>query len=122
MSQAGGADFQNVGFNYGTGWHPSLGNGLLYELLDDGAVVFSGSASLSPSSPNYIGFSGGGFDTIRVRDNLFGNSSSLTDGAQQALVLDNIELQTVPEPSSIALLGICAFSIASRRRRRRSGQ
>lgn len=119
----GGGAFTDVGFNYGSGF-TSSDLTILYELLNDGATVLSGSAFLSGSSVNYLGFSGGGFDTILLRDSFGGGS--VRDGTYQALAIDNIETQgtieggsaAVPEPSSIALFlaGLAGFAAMRRRR------
>ena len=97
---------------------------ILYELLDNGSVVLSGTQSLSGSTDNYLGFSGGGFDTIRIRDNL-GGGTSVTDGSVQALAIDNIETQgsslaAVPELPSIAIwpvLGLIGIGLHGWKRR-----
>jgi hypothetical protein len=116
ISLLGGIDFQRVGFNYGSGgfYQTGLTSQILYELLHDGAVVLTGSADLTPNV-NYLGFSGGKFDTIRVRDTLMVPGGAVTDGAYQALVIDNIEMRhnVVPEPSAFALFGIGAMSVAA---------
>ena len=124
ISLTGGGAFTDVGFNYGSGF-TSSDLTILYELLNDGATVLSGSAFLSGSSVNYLGFSGGGFDTILVRDSFGGGS--VRDGSYQALAIDNIETQgsearggsaAVPEPSSIALFlaGLAGFAAMRRRK------
>jgi hypothetical protein len=123
ISLAGGGDFDSVGFNYGTGWN-GFSVTLLFELLDNGGVVMSGSAALSTSSANYLGFSGGGFDAIRLRDSISGGGM-VTDGAIQALSIDGIEtldVSAVPEPSSIVLIGIGSIvtGLGAIRRRRQA--
>ena len=67
----------------------------------------------------YLGFSGGGFDTIRVRD-----ATAISPGGDPmtALTLDSIELNgiaSVPEPGTLALLGIAGLAGAATRRRGR---
>ena len=114
LSLAGGADFDSVGFNYGS---PLSSSQIQYELLNDGSVILSGSAALI-DGVNYLGFSGGGFDTIRVRSGL---SGTVTDGSRQLLSLDNIETASaVPEPSSLALLGMGAAGLITVRLRRKA--
>lgn len=97
-----GTDFSDVGFNLGSGGNVSLA---VYELYDNGVLVLAGTSSISTS---YLGFSGGGFDTILVRDNLTGTNSNVANGESQALAIDSIETQggTVPEPATLGLLGL----------------
>jgi hypothetical protein len=56
-------------------------------------VVLSGTASIIDCDVaiNYIGFSGGGFDTIRMRNGFINLGGTVTDGTIQALAIDNIE-------------------------------
>lgn len=118
ISLSGGGDFQSVGFNYNTGGGATL---ILFDLLENGSVVLSGTASLSRFATNYLGFSGGGFDLIRIRDNLTGGTS-VTDGSYQALAIDNIEtfdVSAVPEPASLTLFGLGAVGLIGFARRRR---
>lgn len=97
ISLASGMDFDDVGFLIGSGHNPvSLAH---YELWNDGALVMSGSVS-HQTSFHYLGFEGGGFDTIRLWDSTGVN----------ALTLDAIETRTksatVPEPTVFSLLGL----------------
>jgi hypothetical protein len=111
ITSAGGSDFDSVGFNYGSGAQGD--SGILVELLNDGNVVLSTSAFLNDSGPNYIGFSGGGFDTIRARDLTNLGNEMVTDGSFQALVIDSIETQdveaAVPEPATLTIWGLGAL-------------
>ena len=115
----GGGNFDSIGFNYGTGFGQD--RLILVELLDDGNVVLTVTEFLDWNGPNYVGFSGGGFDTIRMRD-LVG-SGSVTDGAFQALAIDNIETQdtqaAVPEPATLTIWGLGALGCAVAARRRK---
>lgn len=117
ISLVGGGDLQSVGFHYNSGGNATL---ILFDLLDDGFVVHSGAASLNRTVANYLGFSGGGFDLIRIRDN-HGGGGAVTDGTFQALAIDNIETldaSAVPEPGSMALFGLGSLGIVAARRRR----
>ena len=118
ISLAGGVDFDSVGFNVGTGFFGGVTE-YLYDLLDNGVSVLSGSVS---GSSLYLGFSGGGFDTIRVRDSLSGGGN-VDDGTFQAMTFDSIETfsssTAVPEPGSLTLLGLGAVGLVAGAIRRR---
>ena len=126
ITRSGGSDFENVGMLIGAGWQQA--QRVLYELLNNGTSVLSGSfvpTFVQGTMPmDYLGFSGGGFDTIRLADIGSGISlsSTITDGHYQALSLDSIELSgrsnTVPEPGSLALLGLGMTGLAFVRRRK----
>jgi len=86
------------------------GNGsfsfLAYELLDNSTSVASGVLSGHTTPFQWLSITGGGFDTIRLRD---GGASSISflDGNANALAFDKINAtvgqtsQPVPEPFTI---------------------
>ena len=115
ITMSSGADFANVGFLVGSGFF-SGGNGA-YQLLENGSPVASGAFS-NNAFFSYLGFAGGGFDTILLRDGL--TTVGFGDGTLNALALDSIEVSAVPEPASTALLalGLAAVGVAVRRRPR----
>jgi hypothetical protein len=116
-----GGDFSSVEMQVGTGF----GSGadlVLYELLEGGNVVLTGSI---PGQGNdvahFLGFSGGGFDTILIRDESGQPGATVTGGGLNALAVDAIEVAAVPEPSAFVLVATAApfgLGYAWRRRRR----
>lgn len=100
IAMADGSDFNDIGFYSSSGGFPSL---ILFDLLLDGSSVFTGSTSVTNDSFYYIGFSGGGFDTVLVRDNWGGGS--FYSGTENGLTLDAIETSAVPIPTAVWLFG-----------------
>jgi hypothetical protein len=117
ITREDGSAFERIGFMRGSG-NPNISGGglLLYELYDNGGFVLGGSVSHTQLG-QYLGFSGGGFDEIRVRDGEVGNVQSFYDHTLNALALDAIELSNVPEPSSLLLLVIGLIGLGCCRRR-----
>jgi len=115
LSLSSGLDFGDVGFLIGSG--NSTHSRAYFELWDDGALVLAGSVN-HMTGFHYLGFEGGGFDTILLRDGVAG--LSMTDGTHNALAIDSIEVrasQQVPEPASMALaaLGLAGLGITRRK-------
>jgi hypothetical protein len=117
ITMADGSDFSNVGFYVSDGgWATKI----YFDLLSNGVSVLSGSVTPPPQWSyfifGYLGFSGGGFDTIRVRDNPPTwpdeyRGTNVYDG-YTTLMLDAIEVggtgapASVPEPGAALTLGL----------------
>jgi PEP-CTERM motif len=111
ISRQDNRDFVNIGMLIGSGFGSKPSTPpvtYVYQLLQDGISVFSGTLFRN-TSPNYLGFSDGGFDEVRLAA-YFGNNPNQTLSGFQALAIDSIELsqpQSVPEPGTI--MGLLAF-------------
>ena len=119
ITMADGSDFTNIGFYAGTG---AAGvSSIIFDLLLDGASVYSGSTpftGVNNNIPMYIGFSGGGFDSVLVRDNCSG--STMYDGGCNALTLDAIETSSaVPIPTAFWLFGSGLLGLTGIARRKK---
>jgi hypothetical protein len=116
-----GADFQAISFLVGTtGSSPPYP--FNYEVLKDGVVVLTGSAPVnSPSAMSLFGFTGGGFDELRLQVRL-ANSPIFRPGSIESGSYDSFAAITaVPEPSTWAmmLLGFAGVSFMAYRRSRK---
>lgn len=115
ITRTDGSPFSSVGFRIGSG-SGGLGSGdpvlaYYYQLLLDGKVVQSGVVDPGPGSYarklQFLGFSGGGFDTIRVSDNKATENPTGFDGRYSLFALDSIELTgAIPEPATWLLMGL----------------
>jgi hypothetical protein len=113
ITKVDGSGFYDVGFLYGTGY---LGGATTYyELYSLGVLVLSGSLQTPPfPEPSYLGFGGGGFDEIRMRDD-----STLNAFAVDSIELNNGTAPPIPEPGSMLLLGTGLVGLGRAWRKRR---
>lgn len=119
ITLASNANFGDVSLFVGSG---NSGHFYLaYDLLDNGNSVASGVLSGHSTPFHWLSITGGGFDTIRLRD---GASSTLSvgDGSHNALAFDQVNAGTstnsVPDGgASLLLLGFGLAGLAALRRR-----
>ncbi len=111
---ASGADFVDVGLfvGSGNGGH----NYLAYQLLNNGIQIAAGVLSGHQTPFHWLAITGGGFDTINLRD---GNNGSIAigDGSHNALAFDKIAA-TVPAPLTLSLFAIGLLGLARVRKAR----
>jgi hypothetical protein len=117
IRREGGLEFSSIGFLHGSG--NAEHQFLAYALLNDGVIVLSGTVAHSVTA-QYLGFAGGGFDEIWLRDRVT-NDPTIDDNTHNALAIDSIELADVvtpvTEPASILLLGVGLCTSLRQRRR-----
>jgi len=109
------SDFMNIGFQVYSGGSATTG---AYRLYNDGVFVTGGTFTIGSAYALYVGFGGGGFDEIHVRDFYStypssANHVNLYNGTPNALGVDSIELSgaSVPEPQTLFLGILVLFLI-----------
>ena len=136
ITKSDGSDFVDIGFLIGSAYGRAVSGGsntatsayVYYELWNDGAMVFSDTLIGQSVDAHWLGFSGGGFDEIKLRDGAdFVNKLDMaSSGFANGLFIDSIKTAgdstgdpgRVPEPGSLALAGL-AFGVSMGVRRRR---
>lgn len=131
IAKSDGSDFVDVGFLVGSIYGTAASNGnnnrssvsIYYQLLDNGALVTSGTLDNQAVDAHWLGFAGGGFDEIRLRDNDISVNALYTQGRSNGLVVDSIKTRgdavtAVPEPGGLALASLALGVMAGVLRRR----
>lgn len=117
ITLANGGDFDSVGFLVGTG---SAGSTVVYELRENGVAVLTGTLPGIPGDFGgalYLGFSGGGFNEILLRDDSQADQLAVTAGGFNTLALDAIEITggaagtEMPEPAGVATFGLIGAAL-----------
>jgi hypothetical protein len=118
ISLANDANFNAISLIAGSGWYNNSSTFLNYALYENIDQVLQGSISILSLLNDKITFLGGDFN--RVYLSATQGSSTYDSGAYQALLVDNIKVITeqssVPEPATIALMGLGFAGMATRRR------
>lgn len=106
ISLQNGQNFDSASLFVGSGFGGGGSLFLTYELLENSTSVAAGVLSDHTRPFQWLSITGGGFDTIRLRDG-FGAPGSFLDGTTNALAFDKINAtvgqtsQSVPEPFTI---------------------
>ena len=119
------SNFVNIGLLIGSGYGSNSPITYVYDVLNNGVSLLSGTL-LKSNSPNYLGFSGGDFNEIRLAA-YYGSDPQKTIGGYQALAIDSIELsgtsKSVPEPGTLlGLFGVAALGAGSAMKRKQQQQ
>jgi hypothetical protein len=119
-----GGDFQSLQFLAGSGFGATTF--IAYQVLEQGSVIASGTLATNGSVWQSVGFSGGGFDEVRVQ--AFAENKQFNAADFQAIALDNVAAvptvavplhsSTVVQFTGLALLGLVAW----RRRRKTAAE
>lgn len=125
ISMADNSDFDNVQFLAGSGYTAGTATTIAYQLLENGVIIGSGTMADSDNPMSYIGFSGTGFNEIDIQA---GTASGYSFSATNfdALAIDSIAVDqaipggTVPEPTSLALVGAALACATFALRKKRS--
>jgi hypothetical protein len=119
LTLTSGEDFQNVGFLIGTG-RLAGSSFATYGLYNNGVNILTGTLELSGTTPFYVGFSGGGFDEIRLREQITSPGDFLS-GTENALAIDAIEISVPDRGGSGFACALAAFTVlVALKRRQRS--
>ena len=133
IKMADGSDFQRVGFLRGSGMVDETAVRYVYfELWEGSQKVQSGVLGSFGYRSSYIGFSGGGFNEIRIGDYGYSNIDHFGNGdpwqlggngagslTYNALAIDSIEVAAVPEPGTLVQLVLGLTFVAGLKMRRR---
>lgn len=117
-----GGTFDAVQFLAGSGFGYGAGS-LVYEVLNNGLVVLTGEVPIrnhgNDRDMTYYGFSGGGFDEVRLQVLFFGGSFQGTPNLEAGVFDSFSAVQAVPEASTWAMmiLGFAGISFLAYRRR-----
>ncbi len=109
-------NYESVGFRIGQGGSPGF---FQYELLSNSSPVLQGAFESTyegwvDNTMLYLGFSGGGFDTILIR-HVYGNPPiDFNSTSYNTLSIDSIEISSIPLPPTFYfyLSGLALFMIA----------
>jgi hypothetical protein len=120
LTLTSGEDFQNVGFLLGTG-RLSAPSFATYALMNDGVAILTGSLDLTGVMQQYLGFGGGGFDEVWLREQIHVPGEFL-NGTENGLAIDAIEISNVPDHdlASVTSLAALLSALAAFKRRARA--
>ena len=129
----GGGGMQEIQFLAGSGWKiPALTPTFMqYQVLNQGSVVLTGVLQINRNffgtgTMEYFGFSGGGFDEIRLENQAANPNNTFADFEFDAGAYDSFAVNTAaaatPLPAALPLFaaGLGAFGLLGWRRKRKN--
>ena len=118
ITLTGGEDFRDIQFLAGTGFRAGVYS-MAFELLENDTVVDGGNILLASYPMSWVGFSGGGFNTVEIQAEI--TDVPFSSSNFNGLAIDSIgadPASAVPEPNALVLLGSGLVRLGLIRRRK----
>jgi len=116
ISKVDGSDFNDMDMQLSSGWSPN-GPGTMYlwmQVYSDGGLVAE--FNLDVLTGDYVGLTGGGYDTVMIGSYVSAEVRDLHDADQwNAIAIDNLRAGTVPAPGTLLIPALAAAGLRRRR-------
>jgi len=116
ISKVDGSDFNDMDMQLSSGWSPN-GPGTMYlwmQVYSDGGLVAE--FNLDVLTGDYVGLTGGGYDTVMIGSYVNAEIRDLHDAGQwNAIAIDNLRAGTVPAPGTLLIPALAAAGLRRRR-------